>query len=191
VGGSGWGGDRALTGRWQGLATMKNNKDLENLLKKNKHLRVISGGRSFDLDKLKEQVQRRDFLSKIVHNANNKKNEAILDHQWKLLELDRFFTLEKEYKFHTERKWRFDYAIVSPQIAIEIEGGGFLNSRHKRPEGYENDCIKYNEAQRLGWAVLRFTANQVKSGYAIDYLEKFLREFVSRSPNESEDEPVV
>ena len=29
---------------------------------------------------------------------------------------------EQEYKFHPERKWRFDFAIPSNMIAIEYEG---------------------------------------------------------------------
>lgn len=64
-----------------------------------------------------------------------------------------------ELKFHPTRKWRFDYAIQSKMIAIEYEGvcgGG--KSRHTTAMGYSKDAEKYNEAAKLGWKVLRYTA---------------------------------
>lgn len=69
--------------------------------------------------------------------------------------------VQAEYKFHDVRKWRFDYAIVSKKIAIEVEGGAFTNGRHTRGKGFINDMEKYNEATATGWAVLRFTPTQL------------------------------
>lgn len=37
----------------------------------------------------------------------------------------------KEYRFHSSRMWRFDYAIPSLRIAIEIDGGIWIQGRHK------------------------------------------------------------
>lgn len=62
---------------------------------------------------------------------------------------------EKEYRF-CERKWRFDYAHPGLKIAVEIEGGIWINGRHIRGRGYKNDMEKYNRAQVLGWKVLRY-----------------------------------
>lgn len=65
----------------------------------------------------------------------------------------------KEYKFHPIRRWRFDFAIPEKKIAIEYEGvfgGG--KSRHTTVTGYTADTEKYNEAVKLGWKVLRYTA---------------------------------
>jgi very-short-patch-repair endonuclease len=73
------------------------------------------------------------------------------------------YDVKTEHKFHPDRKWRFDMAIPSLKIAIEYEGvygGG--KSRHTTKGGYTGDCDKYNEAQILGWRVLRFTARNVK-----------------------------
>lgn len=66
----------------------------------------------------------------------------------------------KEYKFHPERKWRFDFAIPDKKIAIEYEGGVFGGgkSRHTTGKGYAGDAEKYNEAAKLGWKVLRYTS---------------------------------
>lgn len=65
---------------------------------------------------------------------------------------------EQEYKFHPERKWRFDFAIPSKKIAIEYEGLMSDKSRHTTVQGFSNDSEKYNQAQLLGWKVLRYTA---------------------------------
>lgn len=64
---------------------------------------------------------------------------------------------EREYKFHPKRKWRFDFAILDKKIAIEFEGIMSKKSRHTTAKGYTGDCDKYNEAQKLGWVVLRYT----------------------------------
>lgn len=69
----------------------------------------------------------------------------------------------QEYKFHPERKWRFDFAIDPEgyKIAIEIEGGTYIGGRHTRGKGYANDCEKYSSATVLGWSVLRYTTGQL------------------------------
>ena len=81
----------------------------------------------------------------------------------------------QEYIFHPTRKWRFDFAWVSRLIAVEIEGGVYSGGRHTRGKGFSDDCVKYNEAQRLGWKVFRFTTQQVNSGEAITFMERVLK----------------
>lgn len=75
---------------------------------------------------------------------------------------------ESEYRFAENRKWRFDMAFPAQMLAVEIEGGTWINGRHNRGSSIEADFIKYNEAALLGWRLLRFTTEQVKSGNAID-----------------------
>lgn len=74
----------------------------------------------------------------------------------------------EEHRFAPPRKWAFDFAWPDLQLAVEIEGGTYSRGRHVRPQGFQNDCEKYNEATRLGWRVLRYTAKDVKSGAAVD-----------------------
>lgn len=62
-----------------------------------------------------------------------------------------------EYRFHDTRKWRFDYAIPSKKIAVEIEGGAWINGRHNRAKGFIADMEKYNTAAAMGWRLLRAT----------------------------------
>lgn len=61
----------------------------------------------------------------------------------------------KEHRFHSKRQWRFDYAIVELRIALEKQGGLFIQGRHSRGAGYVNDMDKFNEAQLLGWRVFQ------------------------------------
>ena len=65
-----------------------------------------------------------------------------------------------EHRFHPTRMWRFDYAIPSHRIAIEIDGGVWQIGRHNRPKGYIADLDKFNNAAALGWRVLKFTPQQ-------------------------------
>lgn len=81
----------------------------------------------------------------------------------------------REHRFHTTRKWRMDRAYPEFMTAVEVEGGIWSGGRHVRGAGYEGDCEKYNQAQIMGWAVLRFTPKQVISGYCWDTIESALR----------------
>jgi hypothetical protein len=63
----------------------------------------------------------------------------------------------KEYKFHTSRRWKFDYAIPDKKLAIEYNGIFSNKSRHLTVTGYSGDMEKINQAQLLGWRVLQYT----------------------------------
>jgi very-short-patch-repair endonuclease len=81
--------------------------------------------------------------------------------------------LEEEYKFHPERKWRFDWCVPTLKIAIEFEGGIHdRNGSHTSIKDINRDMEKYNAAASLGWKVLRFSAVNYKS--LIDELKKCL-----------------
>lgn len=80
---------------------------------------------------------------------------------------------EREYRFHPVRRWRFDF-LIDDVIAVEIEGGTWINGAHNRGKHYESDCQKYNEAALMGYKVLRFTTDMVKSGQAIDTIRRAL-----------------
>lgn len=65
---------------------------------------------------------------------------------------------EEEYKFDEVRKFRFDWAIEDYRIAIEYEGIFSEKSGHTTISGYTKDITKYNLATKLGWQILRYTA---------------------------------
>lgn len=77
-----------------------------------------------------------------------------------------------EYRFHPTRMWRFDLAFIDRRFAIEIDGGGFVQGRHSRGLGIEQDAEKYAEATLRGWRVFRTTPRQVKSGQTITWIER-------------------
>jgi very-short-patch-repair endonuclease len=79
----------------------------------------------------------------------------------RIIEQDLGVKITPEYKFHSDRRWRFDYAIVDERIAIEIEGGLWLQGRHNRPLSMIKDFEKYNNAAMLGWRILKYTPQQI------------------------------
>lgn len=79
-----------------------------------------------------------------------------------------------EYRFAPPRRWRFDLAFVDQKVAIEQEGGVWIQGRHSRGAGMVKDMEKYNAAGLLGWRVFRFTPQQIQSGEARLFMLKAL-----------------
>lgn len=69
---------------------------------------------------------------------------------------------EREYRFSTQRMFRFDFAWPAIKVAVEVEGGTWTGGRHVRGQGYENDCVKYWHAIVLGWTVFRLTTGMIE-----------------------------
>lgn len=90
-------------------------------------------------------------------------NNVNYDIFFKVIQQETGLEIVPEYKFHPTRKWRFDYAIPAERIAIEIEGGIWLQGRHNRPLTMIKDFEKYNEAAKLGWRLLKYTPKQVNN----------------------------
>ena len=85
-------------------------------------------------------------------------------------------SFEREFKFHPTRQWRADFKIGS-NILVEVEGLvyrqiGSEQSRHTTITGYTHDCEKYNEAQLLGYKILRFTQEHIANGSALKTIER-------------------
>lgn len=110
------------------------------------------------------------------HHTSTSNAERSFLYYWTILR-----TLEiepvSEYQFDTNRKWRFDFAFISPQLAIEIEGGLYMNGRHVQAKGYQADLHKYNRATELGWRLLRYSPQMLKGDpiSVIQQIEKVLR----------------
>lgn len=81
---------------------------------------------------------------------------------------------QREYRFAPPRRFRFDFCWPDRMLAVEVEGGTWTKGRHTRPQGFANDCAKYNLATLNGWQVLRFTRDHIKSGEALDLIEQAL-----------------
>lgn len=68
-----------------------------------------------------------------------------------------------EHRFHPTRKWRFDWSWPEHRIALEVEGGLWIQGRHNRAPGMIKDFEKYNAAAALGWRVLKCTPQKLVS----------------------------
>ena len=108
---------------------------------------------------------------------------VFINYVWQELRLN----VEIEHKFHTERKWRFDYAIPAHKIAIEVEGGAFksrtfvnkkgkeittIGGRHNSGTGFINDIEKYNNGTALGWRILRVTPDNLLKQNTLDLISQ-------------------
>ena len=98
--------------------------------------------------------------------------ESTLANQLRVLKI----SFEQEYKFHPKRKWRADFHIMGKKILVEVEGGVWNGGRHTRGKGYIGDMEKYNAAVVMGYQVLRFSTDQVKSGLAVQQIETMVGE---------------
>ena len=96
--------------------------------------------------------------------------EAILSQHLRTLKIE----FEQEFKFHPTRKWRADFHLKNKKILVEVEGGIWSNGRHTRGKGYLGDLEKYNAATMMGYQVIRFSTEQVKSGKAIEQIFKLI-----------------
>ena len=104
----------------------------------------------------------------------------------------RFANAERGWRRWYEKKtdqapqWKFDFAWPQYMLAVELEGlvmrklydfdpvkrtytpVWVCRGRHATPDGFKGDCEKYAAAAQLGWFVLRFEQDAIKSGNAID-----------------------
>ena len=83
----------------------------------------------------------------------------------------------REYQAIPGRRFRFDFAFIQPEhrLLIEINGGTYSKGGHSTGTGINRDYEKNNLAVLNGWRVLSFDTKQVKSGAALEVVEKFLR----------------
>lgn len=81
--------------------------------------------------------------------------EAWIEHR-----LPRCPPLKREYQFSKTRQFRFDFAILSLKLAIEIDGFGY---GHQSIKGLTNNHTKQNLAIEEGWTVIRFTSAMLGS----------------------------
>lgn len=93
------------------------------------------------------------------------------------LELSGF---QREARFHPTRMWRFDFAHPDHRIAVEYDGfvggsHGHGDASHASIGGLLRDQEKSNEAQLLGWIVIRVSAKTVKDETAYRWVHEALK----------------
>lgn len=84
----------------------------------------------------------------------------------------------RQFKFHPKRRWRADfgwnceYNGRKVRLIAEVEGGIFIGGRHTHPIGFTKDVEKYDEAEILGYKVIRVTSGMVRDGRGLDFLKR-------------------
>ena len=79
-----------------------------------------------------------------------------------------------EYKFVSDRKWRFDYAWPEVKAALEVEGGAYTAGRHTRGKGFIADMEKYNRGVIEGWRIVRCTPDTLRTAKTVDMIRELL-----------------
>lgn len=84
----------------------------------------------------------------------------------------------REYRPWKARRYRFDFCIHPYEFAnvtfilIEVQGGIWNKGAHSSGIGITRDCEKYCLAAIDGYLVMPVTPDQIKSGKALQWIEK-------------------
>lgn len=79
-----------------------------------------------------------------------------------------------QYRFVPGRLYRFDRAWPAHLVAVEIQGGLWVNGAHSRGSGVERDCVKLSIAAAMGWRVLPISKAMIEDGQAVDLIARAL-----------------
>ena len=79
------------------------------------------------------------------------------------------------YKFWPGRRYEFDFAWPHLMLALECEGGSWVDGAHVRGAHFESDCVKYSEAAVRGWRLIRVTAAMIDDGRALSLVARALK----------------
>ena len=81
-----------------------------------------------------------------------------------------------QYKFHPKRRFRADFAWPDAMLLVECDGAVWKGTKggHTSGKGYTSGCEKQDEAAVLGYRLMRFTREQIESGYAVGAIERAL-----------------
>jgi very-short-patch-repair endonuclease len=108
--------------------------------------------------------------------ATKRSGSALEDHLAHSLALLGAPAFEREYRFSTERRFRLDFAWPDLRLGVEVEGGVYRGGGHTTVNGIRRDMEKSNLLTLLGWRLLRFHGDQVRSGEAASVIAELLRE---------------
>ena len=81
---------------------------------------------------------------------------------------------EAQHRFVPGRQYRFDRAWPEQRVAVEIQGGLWIQGAHSRGSGVERDCVKLSVAAALGWRCLPISTAMIRSGQAVQLIAQAL-----------------
>lgn len=88
---------------------------------------------------------------------------------------------EREYSFSKKRRFRFDFAWPQFKLAVEIQGGIWVNGGHSRGSGLNKDYEKNFYALALGWRILYVSVNQIEDGTAMKWITFLLKNLTKQT----------
>jgi hypothetical protein len=101
--------------------------------------------------------------------------EKIFDRQLQLSGITEPY--EIEYKFHPKRKWRLDYYFPRIKLAVEIQGGTWINGGHSRGVGVTADMEKKESLLLMGIWLYEIEGGKngrVISGHGVKVLQQLI-----------------
>ena len=121
---------------------------------------------------LKASKKREDAAKKSVGKRTLTAKQIVLLGELQQTIVRLFGECAPEHKFHAVRRFKFDYAVPSIRLAVEVNGGEWVNGRHNRGGvGYRNDLTKLNLAMIGGWKVLQYNYAMLADGTALKDLQ--------------------
>lgn len=100
-------------------------------------------------------------MRKIARQVEHGKFEASFDWHWK--QLAGAPKLARQSMLVPDRQFRFDFSHADAMVAVELDGGLFMNGGHSRGVAVESQYEKCNAAAALGWCVLKFGTKRLTS----------------------------
>ena len=82
---------------------------------------------------------------------------------------------ETEALFHPTRKWRWDFCWPVHKVALECDGGIWIQGKHGRGSGIVKDHEKRNAGAVLGWRLLVVTPSSLNTPSTFAMLSEALR----------------
>ena len=86
---------------------------------------------------------------------------------------------ERQHRFHPSRKWLIDFAWPGRRVALEVNGGTYLQGKfrgaHSRGDRQRKDFEKWSTLSLMGWTVLLVDSVDVKQGVHIERVLRALR----------------
>lgn len=86
---------------------------------------------------------------------------------------------ERQVQLLETRKFTVDFVWRKQRIAVEIDGGLWMQNQvgrgggaHSRPANIIRDMEKSNLVQRAGYRFFRFTTTQVMNGEALEFIQE-------------------
>ncbi len=81
---------------------------------------------------------------------------------------------ETEYCAIPGRRFRWDFAWSSKRVLVEVQGAIWVRGGHSTGSGITRDATKNNLAVLAGWKPLIVTAEHIKSGEALKWIQEAL-----------------